>query len=96
MTYLHIHFQIEYNKYGLDHWINGPLIHCTFLGPFWGLFWNNFFGPLYWGMTYQWYLGRGGIQSINTQGGVVGRLLLLREGWVAVVLINATNKWSFH
>ena len=32
-------------------------------------------------MTYQWYLGRGGIQSINTQGGVVGRLLLLREGW---------------
>lgn len=34
----------------------------------------------------------GGWQTISTQGGVGGRLLLLRKGWEVVVLENATSQ----
>ena len=44
----------------------------------WTIFWTLFFGG---GKADHRHLGVGGMQSINIQGGMVGRLLLLREGW---------------
>ena len=44
------------------------------------------------------------MQSLSSQGGMVGRLLLLvekevlvrREGWEVDVLVTATDLWSVH
>ena len=46
----------------------------------------------------------GGMQSLSSQGGMVGRLLLLvekevlvrREGWEVHILVTATDLWSVH
>lgn len=57
---------------------------------FWTIFWDQFFvdrffGPIIsgggGGKEDHKYLERGGVQSISTQVGVGGKLLLLREGW---------------
>ena len=56
-------------------WTIGPLDH--FFGPFFG----PFFRPFYQGEADDEHLARGGMQSISTQGGVVGRPLLRRKGW---------------
>ena len=65
----------------LDHWTLGPLDY--FLDSFWGHFsdhfLDHFFGTILSGEADHKYLGRGGMQLISTQGGVVGGLLLLRE-----------------
>ena len=61
-------------KYGLDY----------FLDHFFGLFfWTIFFfGPFHkgGGEAHHWYSGKCGMQSISTEEGVGGRVLLLREG----------------
>ena len=44
------------------------------------------------------------MQSLSSQGGMVGRLLLLvekevllrREGWEVDILVTATDLWSVH
>ena len=59
-------------------WTLRPLDH------FWTIFWTIFlavFGPFCRGEADHYYLGRGGMQSISTQEGVGGILLLLRKGW---------------
>ena len=46
----------------------------------------------------------GGLQSRSSQGGMVGRLLLLvekevllrREGWEVDILVTATDLWIVH
>ena len=45
-------------------------------------FLNRFFGPLtiMGGEAHRYYLRRDGMQSISTEGGVGGRVLLPREG----------------
>ena len=64
----------------------------SFFGLFFGtIFWDQFFvdrffGPIIsgggeGGKEDHKYLERGGMQSISTQVGVGGKLLLLREGW---------------
>ena len=51
---------------------------------FWTIFWTFFF---FWtileggeGGAHHYYRGRGGMKSISSEGGVGGRVLLLREG----------------
>ena len=72
----------------------------------WNIFWTNFFGPIFldhfkggstplvlregWDEVYQ-YWGRGGRQSVITQGGARDGLLLRREGWEVVVIVNSTG-----
>ena len=56
----------------------GPFFGPYF-GPFFGLFSDHFIGGG--GEADHYYLGRGGMHSIRTQGGVVGILLLQTEGW---------------
>ena len=54
------------------------------------------------GEAKHYFLGMGGMQSLSSQGGMVGRLLLLvekevllrREGWEVDILITATDLWS--
>ena len=36
------------------------------------------------------------MKSISTEGGVGGRVLLLRDGWGVVVIVNTTSYWSFY
>ena len=50
-------------------------------------FLNRFFGPFFFffftimgGEAHRYYLRRDGMQSISTEGGVGGRVLLTREG----------------
>ena len=50
----------------------GKNIDWTDFGPF--------FGPFYEGRSTLSVLREGGMQSISTEGGVGGRVLLLREG----------------
>lgn len=58
-----------------------------FLGLFFGtifcrpFFWTDNIGGGGGGKEDHKYLERGGVQSISTQVGVGGKLLLLREGW---------------
>ena len=55
-----------------------------------------------WGEAKHYFLGMGGMQSLSSQGGMVGRLLLLvekevllrREGWEVDILVTATDLWS--
>ena len=56
------------------------------------------------GKAEHYFLGMGGMQSLSTQGGMVGRLLLLvekevlvrRMGWEVDILVTATNLRSVH
>ena len=56
------------------------------------------------GETKHYFSGMGGMQSLSSQGGMVGRLLLLvekevllrREGWEVDILVTATDLWSVH
>ena len=56
------------------------------------------------GEAKHYFLGMGGMQSLSSQGGMVGRLLLLvekevlvrREGWEVDILVTATDLWSVH
>ena len=41
------------------------------------------------------YWGRGGRQSVITQGGARDGLLLRREGWEVVVIVNTTGLIGF-
>ena len=81
----------------MDHW--------TFFGLFFDHIWTiflNFFGPILsgggrplelregWHAVYQ-YSDRGGRRTFVTEGGVEDELLVLREGWAVVVLVNATD-----
>ena len=51
------------------------------------------------GEAEHYFLGMGGMQSLSSQGGMVGRLLLLvekevlvcREGWEVDILVTATD-----
>ena len=56
----------------------------TFMtGLFFLSFFGPFFGPFYrggGGKAHHYFSGRGGMKSISTEGGVGGRVLLLREG----------------
>ena len=47
-----------------------------------------------WDEVYQ-YWGRGGRQSVITQGGARDGLLLRREGWEVVVIVNTTGLIGF-
>ena len=48
---------------------------------FWDHFPDHLFGPFYkGGEAHHWYSGKCGMQSISTEGGVGGRVLLLMEG----------------
>ena len=57
-----------------------------------------------WEEAEHYFIGMGGMQFLSTQGGMVGRLLLLvekevlvcREGWVVDILVTATDLWSVH
>ena len=79
-------------KYGLDHWT---------LGLFDYFFWTIFRTILLWGRrtlelrdgwdaVYQ-YSERDGWQTVVTKGGVGDELLVRKEGWEVVVLLNATD-----
>ena len=56
------------------------------------------------GEAEDYFLGMSGMQSLSSQGGMVGRLLLLvekevlvrREGWEVDILVTATDLWSVH
>ena len=56
------------------------------------------------GEAEHYFLGMGGMQSLSSQGGMVGRLLLLvekdvlvrKEGWEVDILVIATDLWSVH
>ena len=56
------------------------------------------------GEAEHYFLGMDGMQSLSSQGGMVGRLLLLvekevlvrREGWEVDILVTATDLWSVH
>ena len=55
------------------------------------------------GEAEHYFLGMGGMQSLSSQGGMVGRLLLVekevlvcREGWEVDILVTATDLWSVH
>ena len=56
------------------------------------------------GEAEHYFLGMGGMQSLSSQGGMVGRLLLpvekevlvRREGWKVDILVTATDLWSVH
>ena len=51
-----------------------------------------------------YFLGMCGMQSLSSQEGMVGRLLLLvekevlvrKEGWEVDILVTATDLWSVH
>ena len=69
---------------------------CTFLS------WTNLSGkgrPLAlrerWDVVYQ-YSGRGWRQTVVTEGRVEDELLVRKEGWEVIVLLNTTDWWSFH
>ena len=59
---------------------------------------------LWGGEAKHYFLGMGGMQSLSSQGGMVGRLLLpvekevlvRREGWKVDILVTATDLWSVH
>ena len=56
------------------------------------------------GEAEHYFLGMGGMQSLSSQGGIVGRLLLLvekevlvrKEGWEVDILVTATDLWSVY
>ena len=55
------------------------------------------------GEAKHYFLGMGGMQSLSSQGGMVGRLLLVekevlvcKEGWEVDILVTATDLWSVH
>lgn len=70
-------------------------------GPldYWTIFWTNFkpyFAPFYWGNVDYWYLGRGGRLTFVTEGGVEDEQSVGRKWREVVILINATDYWSFN
>ena len=74
------------------------IIFFTFF--FWTNFWTILSGvgrPLVlregWDVVYQ-YSGRGGRQTVVIERGVEDELSERREGWVVVVLVNATDYYS--
>ena len=58
----------------------------------------------YWGEAEHYFLGMGGMQSLSSQGGMVGRLLLLmekevlvrREEWEVDILVTAIDLRCVH
>ena len=55
------------------------------------------------GEAEHYFLGMGGMQSLSSQGGMVGRLLLVekevlvcKEGWEVDILVTTTDLWSVH
>ena len=80
----------------------GLFFFGSFFSPF--FFWTNFWTilsgvgrPLVlregWDVVYQ-YSGRGGRQTVVIEEGVEDELSERREGWVVVVLANATDYYS--
>ena len=86
----------------------GPLEAWTY---FWAMFWTFLWTFLSWtnlsgkgrplALRERWdavyrYSGRGWRQTVVTEGRVEDELLVRKEGWKVIVLLNTTDWWSFH
>ena len=67
-------------KHGLDYFLDQFLDHLFGLFFFGIIFRTIFLDHFIRGGAHHWYSGKCGMQSIRTEGGVGGRVLLLREG----------------
>lgn len=63
---------------------------CPFLGPIFGPFFGIFYRGRQTIKVYQ-YSGRGWRQIVVTEGEVEDELLVGRDGWEVVEIVNATN-----